>query len=41
MTEHQTAECKQIWKELMQKIDSVLTGLCDKRHMYSGVEVSQ
>jgi len=26
---------------LMQKIDSVLTGLCDKRHMYSGIGLSQ
>jgi len=26
---------------LMQKIDSVLTGLCDKCHMYSGVGLSQ
>jgi len=26
---------------LMQKIDSVLTGLCDVRHKYSGVGLSQ
>jgi len=26
---------------LMQKNDSILTGLCDKCHMYSGVGVSQ